>query len=134
MLLIAVVLVVDLDLRALLPRRLQPARGGSRSPARHALDERGQTIGADQPRQRHRGRAPRRGSTGCPGGTLKLAAATAAPSFQLGASRRLALQVTNTGSNPCVADLSDTQIELRVYNGSARVWGSHDCQIQPGTS
>ena len=45
-------------------------------------------------------------------GTLKLAATTAAPSFKLGSQPVLALQVTNTGKNPCVADLSDTQIEL----------------------
>ena len=42
--------------------------------------------------------------------------------------------VTNRGPAPCVQDLSDSQIELRVYNGSARVWGSHDCLVQPGTS
>ncbi|MEP6598692.1 MAG: hypothetical protein ABJB98_04505 [Actinomycetota bacterium] len=40
----------------------------------------------------------------------------------------------NAGSAPCVEDLSDQQIELLVYNGQSRVWGSHDCLIQPGTS
>jgi hypothetical protein len=25
-------------------------------------------------------------------------------------------------------------VELRVYNGESRVWGSHDCEIQPGTA
>jgi hypothetical protein len=44
------------------------------------------------------------------------------------------LQVTNTGRAPCVQDLADSQVELRVYNGESRVWGSHDCSIQPGTS
>ena len=46
----------------------------------------------------------------------------------------LMLQVTNPGTKPCVQDLSDQQIELRVYNGESRVWGSHDCQIEPGTA
>jgi len=73
------------------------------------------------------------GSNSCPGGTLKLAATTAAPSFKLGSQPILALQVTNTGTKACVADLSDTQIELLVYNGESRVWGSHDCQVEPGT-
>ena len=73
------------------------------------------------------------GSNSCPGGTLKLAATTGAPSFKLGSQPVLALQVTNTGTKPCVADLSDTQIELLVYNGESRVWGSHDCQVEPGT-
>jgi hypothetical protein len=72
-------------------------------------------------------------SNGCPAGTLKLAATTAAPRFKLGSQPALALQVTNSGKNPCVADLSDTQIELLVYNGESRVWGSHDCQVEPGT-
>ena len=22
---------------------------------------------------------------------------------------------------------------MRVYNGESRIWGSHDCQVQPGT-
>ena len=73
------------------------------------------------------------GSNSCPGGTLKLAATTAAPSFKLGSQPVLALQVTNTGTKACVADLSDAQIELLVYNGESRVWGSHDCQVEPGT-
>jgi hypothetical protein len=46
----------------------------------------------------------------------------------------LALQVVNTGKAPCVQDLADAQVELQVYNGESRVWGSHDCQVQPGTS
>jgi hypothetical protein len=42
--------------------------------------------------------------------------------------------VTNKGPAPCVTDLADQQIELRVFSGSARVWGSHDCAVEPGTS
>jgi hypothetical protein len=45
----------------------------------------------------------------------------------------LSIQVTNKGSLACVVDLADPQIVLRVYNGESRVWGSHDCEIQPGT-
>ena len=29
-------------------------------------------------------------------------------------------------------DLADAQIVLKVYNGESRVWGSHDCEVQPG--
>jgi hypothetical protein len=46
----------------------------------------------------------------------------------------VALVVTNTGPEACVTDLADKQIELRVYSGSARIWGSHDCQVQPGSA
>lgn len=73
------------------------------------------------------------GSGACAPAALKLAATTDAPSFKLGSQPVLALQVTNIGKTPCVADLSDRQIELLVYNGESRVWGSHDCQVQPGT-
>lgn len=42
--------------------------------------------------------------------------------------------MTNTGTKPCVQDLADREVELRVYNGESRVWGSHDCKIEPGTN
>ena len=44
------------------------------------------------------------------------------------------LQVTNTGGRPCVQDLADRQVELRIYNGASPVWGSHDCKIDPRSS
>ena len=70
----------------------------------------------------------------CQPSQLTVAAATNAASYPAGAKPQVAIVVTNRGPAPCVQDLADSQIELRVYNGSARVWGSHDCQIQPGTS
>lgn len=70
----------------------------------------------------------------CQPSQLSVAAATNAASYPAGAKPQVAIVVTNRGPAPCVQDLADAQIELRVYNGSARVWGSHDCQIQPGTS
>jgi hypothetical protein len=65
---------------------------------------------------------------------LQIAATTAAPTFAVGDSPTLYLQVANPGPVPCVVDLSDRQILMQVYNGQSRVWGSHDCQIQPGTN
>lgn len=70
----------------------------------------------------------------CTPDQLSVTASTTASSYPAGAKPVLALVVTNKGPQPCVQDLADAQIELRVYNGSARVWGSHDCAIQPGTS
>jgi len=40
--------------------------------------------------------------------------------------------VVNTGTTPCVQDLADKQVQLKVYNGESRVWGSHDCKTEPG--
>lgn len=70
----------------------------------------------------------------CTAGQLSIAAASDAASYPVGAKPDLAIVVTNRGPAPCVADLADPQIELRVHAGSARVWGSHDCQIAPGSS
>jgi hypothetical protein len=64
---------------------------------------------------------------------LSVAAVVGKPSYQVGDQPLLELQVTNVGRAPCVQDLADKAVELRVYNGESRVWGSHDCQIQPGT-
>src|SRR4051794_5693250 len=70
----------------------------------------------------------------CASKDLAVSAVTGKSSYQVGDHPLLELQVTNTGAAPCVQDLADKQVELRVYNGESRVWGSHDCQIEPGTN
>lgn len=70
----------------------------------------------------------------CSAKDLSVEAVVAKPTYQVGEQPVLELQVTNTGAAPCVQDLADKQVELRVYNGESRVWGSHDCQVQPGTN
>ena len=70
----------------------------------------------------------------CNPSTLQIAATTAASSFTVGDTPTLYLQVANPGPAPCVVDLSDQQILMQVYNGQSRVWGSHDCMIQPGSN
>jgi hypothetical protein len=70
--------------------------------------------------------------TTCTSSQLKVAAVAGQTHFQVGDHPQLLLQVTNIGTAPCVQDLADSQVELRVYNGESRVWGSHDCQIEPG--
>lgn len=70
----------------------------------------------------------------CVPSVLKVAAVTQAGGYRVGQQPNLAIEVTNTGTAPCIANLSDSQIELIVFNGASRVWGSHDCQVEPGTS
>lgn len=41
--------------------------------------------------------------------------------------------MTNISAKPCQHDLADEQIELVLRSGGARVWGSQDCETQPGT-
>jgi hypothetical protein len=69
----------------------------------------------------------------CTSKALSVVAVVGQATYTVGDQPLLELQVTNTGPKPCVQDLADKQIELRVYNGESRVWGSHDCQIQPGS-
>ena len=69
----------------------------------------------------------------CIGAQLTISAGSQAPTYKVGDQPVLTLQVTNNGPGNCSQDLADSQVELRVYNGAARVWGSHDCLIQPGT-
>lgn len=72
--------------------------------------------------------------TPCTASGLVVAAATSAPAYAVGAEPVLFLQVTNSGTTPCSTDLADARVELRVFNGDARVWSSHDCKVEPGTS
>ena len=61
-----------------------------------------------------------------------MAAAVGASTYPVTGKPLVELQVRNVGKAPCVQDLADRQIQLLVYNGTSRVWGSHDCAVQPG--
>jgi hypothetical protein len=68
----------------------------------------------------------------CTPAQLKVQAVVGKPTYQVGDKPVLTLQVTNSGPAPCAQNVADSQIVLRVYNGASRVWGSHDCQTEPG--
>jgi hypothetical protein len=76
---------------------------------------------------------PPRGAR-CTASGLTVAAATGKRTYRVGEAAALYLVVTNTGKFSCVQDLADQQVELTVFTGDVRVWGSHDCQVQPGTA
>jgi hypothetical protein len=65
---------------------------------------------------------------------LAVAAVAGKGSYEVGDQPLVELQVTNVAAAACVQDLADKQVELKVYNGESRVWGSHDCKVQPGTA
>jgi hypothetical protein len=69
----------------------------------------------------------------CAASQLAIQAVVGQSTYHVGDKPVVMLQVTNTGQAPCVQDLADRQIVLKVYNGESRVWGSHDCEVQPGT-
>ena len=70
----------------------------------------------------------------CASGALTVQAVADHASYQVGDKPKVMLQVTNSGSVSCTQDLADPKIELTVYNGESRVWGSHDCMILHGTN
>jgi hypothetical protein len=63
---------------------------------------------------------------------LAVQAVVGTTQYAVGDHPVLTLQVTNTGKAACVQNVADSQILLRVYDGTSRVWGSHDCKIEPG--
>ncbi len=65
----------------------------------------------------------------CSGTALRISAVAGAVAYQVGAQPVLMLQVVNPGPKPCTQNLADSQVELVVYNGESRVWGSHDCKV-----
>jgi len=69
----------------------------------------------------------------CTPAQVHVAAATGATNYHTGDQPVLILQVVDVGTVPCVQTLADSAVELRVYNGESRVWGSHDCKVAPGT-
>ncbi|MEP6853525.1 MAG: hypothetical protein ABJA87_12845 [bacterium] len=69
----------------------------------------------------------------CTLGDLQIQPATGKNAFAVNSRPDLYLVVTNVAAKPCRYDLADKQIELRIFTGDVRVWGSHDCQVAPGT-
>jgi hypothetical protein len=109
-----------------------PSTAGTFSPSGQHSSAAAQT--SSQPASSSTNSSTTAAPAACRSSQLTIAAASSATGYPAGAKPTVAIVVTNKGPQPCVQDLSDSQIELRVYNGSARVWGSHDCLVQPGTA
>jgi hypothetical protein len=63
----------------------------------------------------------------CQPDALKVEALAGGESFRTGATPRLSLRVTNTGTTPCTRDLGQAAVELLVFSGKDRIWSSDDC-------
>lgn len=63
----------------------------------------------------------------CQPEALRIEALTDSDSYAVGASPRLTLRVTNTGTSPCTRDLGQAAVELVVFSGRDRIWSSDDC-------
>ncbi len=120
--------------------RTTPTQGGSPSTSsHHPSRSRGPSAHSTAPDSSSNSRSKSKSATStappskCTAVQLSLSAASDHPSYVVGDSPVLSIVVQNVSHNPCVQDLADPQVVLRVYNGESRVWGSHDCKIEPGT-
>jgi hypothetical protein len=68
----------------------------------------------------------------CKAANLRLAALVDRSSYRVGDQPVVMLEVTDTASAACVQDFGDGKVELQVYNGESRVWGSNDCSAASG--
>ena len=70
----------------------------------------------------------------CAAADLTVASGVAHRSFAVGSKPVLYMPVTNTGPTACKLDVADKHDEWRVFSGDARVWGSHDCAVEAGST
>lgn len=111
--------------------------GAAVSPSTHATSGQARTTNpttSAEPSKSGRPRPTTAPPRPCSPAALKVVAVVGRSSYSVGDQPVVMLQVTNAGPVRCVQDLADSQVELRVYNGESRVWGSHDCTIQAGIS
>jgi hypothetical protein len=47
--------------------------------------------------------------------------------YQVGDTPTLKVAITNTSAGPCRQNLDKAKLEVRLYQGGQRVWGSNDC-------
>jgi hypothetical protein len=66
-------------------------------------------------------------SAACAPTALEVEPTAGEDSYAVGASLRLSLSITNTGTTPCTRDLGQAQVELTVTSGRDRIWSSDDC-------
>jgi hypothetical protein len=67
----------------------------------------------------------------CTAAQMKVAAVVEHSTYAVGAQPVVMLQATNTGAAPCIQNLGGRNVELQIYNGESRVWGSNDCAVDP---
>ncbi len=58
---------------------------------------------------------------------LALAVTPGAEAFPAGTDPTFEVAVTNSGAEPCLVDVGDTQREIVITSGEDRVWSSRDC-------
>jgi hypothetical protein len=68
----------------------------------------------------------------CDVAKLRLAALVDHSSYHVGDQPVLMLEATDLAMAPCVQDFGGGKVQLQVYNGESRVWGSNDCTPASG--
>ena len=105
----------------------RPSVGTHKSPGAGASTRTGTPTHSAKP-----GGASTSGAPLCRAADLRIQAQTGAKAYPVNSMPTLLLQVTNLGAHPCRQDLADKQIQMVITTGDVRVWGSHDCAVEPG--
>lgn len=67
----------------------------------------------------------------CAKADLKVQAITDAASYEADAAPMLSLKITNTGAEPCTAEVGSDVQEYKITSGADLIWTSKDCQTKP---
>ena len=102
--------------------------GGSDAPERLAEAPRPTTAVTDAPSPAAPTAAPSPAAVPiCQPTALRIEPTADDDSYGVGATPRLSLRVTNTGTAACTRDLGQAAVELQVVSGNDRIWSSDDC-------
>lgn len=69
----------------------------------------------------------------CGDDVIAVTAGSAQPQWPAAGKPVLLMTVTNAGTTACTRDVGLSQQEWGIFDGQTRLWGSNDCQFEPGT-
>lgn len=69
----------------------------------------------------------------CTDDVIAVTAGSTQPQWAVSAKPIVTMTVTNAGTVACTRDLGASQQEWGLFDGATRLWGSNDCQVEPGT-
>lgn len=78
------------------------------------------------------GSAPPAEPVACTDDVIAVTAGSPQPQWATSAKPVVTMTVTNAGTVACTRDLGASQQEWGLLSGETRLWGSNDCQVEPG--
>lgn len=68
----------------------------------------------------------------CTDDVVAVTAGSTQPQWTTAAKPVFLMTITNAGTVPCTRDVGASQQEWGLFAGERRLWGSNDCQVEPG--